>query len=139
MHFFESLFEALAASVIHRDKSERLRKWHTIGTSMQEFNVGIHLPKDRTENHFGECSLRNWPLCKQSRSSRQREPLHHTHEFLAIECEDRFLLMRHTDSRGTVPSRFANVWRHCGQDYKQTPCKADSSRCFCSSVYQAGE
>lgn len=64
MHFFESLFEALAASVIHRDKGERLRKWDTIRASMEEFNVGIHPPKNRTENHFGEGSLRNWPLRK---------------------------------------------------------------------------
>ena len=139
MHSFESLFEASAANVIHREKGECLGQWHTIRASMQKYNVCIHFPKNRTKNHFAECSLRNWPLYKQSRSSGQREPLHHTHDFLAIHREDRLLLMGHKDSMGTVFARFPDVPRHCRQNYKQAECSADSSLLWCSSVYQAGE
>ena len=66
MHFFDSPFEALTASVIHREKGECLGEWQTIGASMQKFNVRIHLSKDRAENHFADCFLRNWPLYKES-------------------------------------------------------------------------
>ncbi len=68
MHFFESLLEALAACVIHREKGECLRQGHTIRASMQKFNACIHFPKNRTENHLPQCPRGNWPLHKQSRS-----------------------------------------------------------------------
>lgn len=45
MHFFESLLEALAAYVIHREKGECLGPWHTIRASMQKYNVCVHFPK----------------------------------------------------------------------------------------------
>lgn len=52
MHFFERLFEALTTYVIHCEKDECLRQWHTIGTRVQKLNVRIHLSKNRTKNDF---------------------------------------------------------------------------------------
>src|SRR5215471_10357791 len=125
MHFFECFFETLAASVIHRKEGECLRERHTIHTPVQKLDVCIHFPKSCTEHYFPKCSLRNGTLHKQSRSPCQREPLQHSNELLVIDRENRFLLMRHTDSRWSVFVRFP-VWRHCRQDDKQ----AQSGQCY---------
>jgi len=71
MHLFESFLEALAAYGIHRQEGECLCEWHTVRAPMQKFNLCLHFPKHRTENYFPECSLRNWPLHKQTRPSCQ--------------------------------------------------------------------
>lgn len=120
LHFFGSRFEAFAAHGIHRKEGGCLRKWYAVRSGMQKFNVCIHFPEYGSKSDFGELPLRNRPFNEQSRSSRQRQALNDTSEFLIIDCENCFLLVGNTDSRRSAALvRLVNLLRHSKQDSKQ--------------------
>ena len=113
LHFFGSRFEAFAAHGIHRKEGECLCKWYAVRSGMQKFNVCLDFPECGSKSDFSERALRNRPFHEQCRSSRQRQALNDTNEFLIIDCKNCFLLVGNTDSRRSAAlARLVDLLRH---------------------------